>query len=535
MTTIIEAVHDKGLFAAHFKDKWFGPKGTWAAWYAFLSTVFALPMNEAELAIFEQCTGLETPPTERAREAWLVCGRRSGKSRMLAMIATYLATCVDWSEFLTEGEPGVIQIVAGDRAQAGVIFKYLTAFLKGAKLKPLIGRQTAELIELRNGITIEITTASFKTIRGRTVVAALLDEVAFWSSEGANPDSEVIAAIKPSMLTIPNSMLLVASSPYSRRGALWESYRRHYGKPGKVLVWQAPTTTMNPTVPQADVDAALEDDPEKNKAEYLAQFRSDLESFVPIEVINAVTVSGRYELAPDQVRAAIGFIDMSGGRVDSHTCAVAFKNGNTAVLAALAEKRGGDTESAVRDFTELLSSHGVSRVYSDRYAANWVTDAFARHGIELITSPKNRSELYLELLPALRSRQVELLDIPKLRNQLQSLERHTTRSGKDSVDHPPGAHDDLANAAAGALVMIADADRRTVTWSVATSSSAWNSKTGTIQSSADYDAENRRKAYVRTGNLDWSGKPIDRHAGPPVPPPFNPNRVIVENNNDSLR
>ena len=90
------------------------------------------------------------------------------------LTAAYLATLVDWSEYLSDGEPGVIQIVAGDRAQAQVIFRFLTSFLKGAKaLKPLIGRQTAEIIELKNGITIEIATASFKTIRGRTVVAVL--------------------------------------------------------------------------------------------------------------------------------------------------------------------------------------------------------------------------------------------------------------------------------------------------------------------------------------------------------------------------
>jgi len=34
------------------------------------------------------------------------------------------------------------------------------------------------------------------------------------------------------------------------------------------------------------------------------------------------------------------------------------------------------------------------------------------------------------------------------------LERRTAQGGRDSIDHPPGAHDDLANAAAGALVSV---------------------------------------------------------------------------------
>jgi hypothetical protein len=50
---------------------------------------------------------------------------------------------------------------------------------------PLIARQTNELIELSNGINIEIATASYQTIRGRTVVCSLNDEIAFWSAEGS--------------------------------------------------------------------------------------------------------------------------------------------------------------------------------------------------------------------------------------------------------------------------------------------------------------------------------------------------------------
>lgn len=69
--TIREAVAEKGLFASHFRDR---PKGTWTPWWAFLSAVFALPMSDAELAIFKACTALDAPPTERVREAWLICG-----------------------------------------------------------------------------------------------------------------------------------------------------------------------------------------------------------------------------------------------------------------------------------------------------------------------------------------------------------------------------------------------------------------------------------------------------------------------------
>ena len=63
------------------------------------------------------------------------------------------------------------------------------------------------------------------------------------------------------------------------------------------------------------------------------------------------------------------------------------------------------------------------------------------------------SELYLNFAALLSSGRVELVDNEKLKLQFQCLERRTGRSGKDSVDHPPGLHDDLANAVAGAVVL----------------------------------------------------------------------------------
>ena len=67
-------------------------------------------------------------------------------------------------------------------------------------------------------------------------------------------------------------------------------------------------------------------------------------------------------------------------------------------------------------------------------------------------SQQPKSDLYRDVLPLLNSKRVDLLDHPKLIAQLCGLERRTARSGRDSIDHAPGAHDDVANAAAGALL-----------------------------------------------------------------------------------
>jgi hypothetical protein len=224
--SIIDACQHEQLFAGWFKDR-----QSWAAWFCFLKVMFGLPLDGTELALFQQCTGRSAPSLLGYLEVSLIIGRRGGKSLMLALIATYLACFYNWKPHLVAGERGTIVVVATDRRQATVIFKYIRAFLGVGPLVQMIERQTADVIQLSNSIDIEIQTASFRTIRGRTVVAALADELAFWSDENsANPDVEVIGALRPAMATIPRAMMLKASSPYSRRGALWNDYRKHYAK-----------------------------------------------------------------------------------------------------------------------------------------------------------------------------------------------------------------------------------------------------------------------------------------------------------------
>jgi hypothetical protein len=460
--SIIEAVGDPALFAPWFKD----PE-TWRAWFGFLKVLFGLDLDEADLALFRECTGREAPATDGYREAWLVVGRRGGKSMTLALIAAFLACFVDWGPHLAPGERGTVVIIATDRKQARVIFRYLKAMLlKVPLLAPLVERSTMEVIDLDNNITIEIQTASFRTTRGYTLVACLADEIAFWSSEGSsNPDVEIIGAIRPAMATVPGAILLCASSPYARRGALWEAFRRHYGKPSPILVWQAPTRTMNPAVAQSIVDEALELDEGSASAEYLAQFRTDVESYVSREVAERCVVADRSELAPIDGHRYVGFVDPSGGSSDSMTAAVAYgdRASGRVILCAIREVRPPfDPDAVVKNFCELFLSYGIKQVRGDHYGGIWPASRFSAHGVYYGLAGKPKSDLYRDLLPLLNSGRVELLDVPKLVSQLCGLERKTARGGRDSIDHAPNGRDDLVNAAAGAIVMAAGSPRTVV-------------------------------------------------------------------------
>lgn len=449
--TIVEVMHDKALFG-----KWF-QGDSYAAWFSFLAALFALPMTAAQLEIYRAHTGRDTAPQEAFREAWLVCGRRAGKSLAAAICATYLAFFRDYTPFLAPGEVATVMLVAADRRQARVIMRYIRGFVSGvAMLDRMLIRETRESLEFSNRVCIEIHTASFKTTRGYTVCACVNDEIAYWPTEdSAEPDAEILAGQRPAMATIPGAILLSLSSPYARRGALWEAYKKHFGKnDSQVLVWQADSRSMNPLLDERIIRDAYEQDPANASAEYGAQFRADVESFVSREAIDACTVPGRKELPYVAGTSYFAFVDPSGGSSDSMTLGIAHRDKDEKpILDCLRERRPPfSPDDAVKEFCTTIRSYHLSSVTGDRYGGEWPRERFRNQNIEYKPSEKVKNEIYTDLLPLLNAGRAELLDEPRLRAQLQGLERHTSRGGKDSIDHAPNGHDDLANAVAGALV-----------------------------------------------------------------------------------
>jgi hypothetical protein len=457
--SLLAALADPRLFAGHFKGS------SWAAWKVFLAALTDEPMDDASLALYRRCTGRTVPPTAPFSEACLCVGRRGGKSRTLALIATYLATFRDYEPFLAPGEVATIAVLAANRAQARSIFRFVSGLLKAvAPLADMIEDESGEIITLTNRVVIEINTASFRTTRGYSFAAVLCDEIAFWRSDesSANPDTEILRALRPGMASIPGSILLLASSPYAKKGELYNTYRRHYGKDdARVLVWKADTATMNPRIDPAIIAEAYESDPEAAKAEYGAEFRDDLADWVTREAVDAVTMWGCRELQPEPGIPYAAFADPSGGANDAFTLAVAhLRDNSVGVLDAVLEIRPPfDPDVAVIECATLLNRFGVKRVVGDHYAGRWPVSRFAAHGITFEQSARPKSDLYHDALPLLNSKRVELLEHQRLSAQLCGLERRTSRAGRDSIDHSPGGHDDIANAVCGVLVGL-ELDRR---------------------------------------------------------------------------
>jgi len=435
---------------------------SWNTWRTVLKAAHALDLTDAERAVVTQLTQRQTLPTAPVRELWLLLGRRSGQSIIAALLAVWATCCRTYR--LAPGEVGVYMVIAADRKQARVIKRYVSGLLRShPSLAALIQTETAEAITLTTGVVIEIHTCSFRSLRGYTCIGAAVDEVAFWSVEdSANPDKEVLVALRAAMASVPEAMLVGLTSVYARRGEVWRIFEKHFGKDSaSVLVVNGSTQVMNPTINPAVIAAAYEDDPMAAAAEYGAEFRRDVEVFLPLEALEAVRMIGRLELPYQPALSYVGFLDPAGGTgADSMTMAIAHgetvNSRSCAVLDLVREVRPPfSPEATVAEFAAVFKAYRLTTATSDRYAGSWPTEAFRKVGVTVTPSERTRSEIYLAALPMIMSGQVELLDLPRMLKQIGSLERRKGRQGRDSVDAPPRHHEDVANSACGALVLTA--------------------------------------------------------------------------------
>jgi hypothetical protein len=450
------ALADKTLLA----DALPGP--SWENWRILLIALMGEALTEDERAVYKQLTGgREVEPLSVVDTFLAVAGRRSGKSRSMAVLAVYLSTLVDWSAELSIGERGLALFLAPSERQARTVYRYATAIIEHVPLLAgLVTNKTQEVVSLSTGVDLEIMAANWRRARGGTAVCCVLDECAFLHSaeDSGNRDEDIYQAVRPSLATTGGPMLLT-SSPSMMEGIVHRLHKRHHGPAGdpQVVIVQAASRELNPKLSQAIVDRAYEDDPESASAEYGGEFRQHMSAYLPRAVIEKCVdlgIGGRIALPGVTYQA---FVDVSGGSGgDSFACAVGHKHidqGREMCLldAIFVVPPPFDPDDATKRCAAFLRQWGCSNVVGDSYAALWPVTAFAKHGVSYSASPLTRSELYLHVLPLFTAGRARLLDNPRIVDQFAGLRRKVGSGGRESVDHAKGHHDDIANAVAGVL------------------------------------------------------------------------------------
>src|SRR5262249_18659053 len=453
----------RGLFGEVFEV------GSFWTWKVVAKLIDGFPLTEArEIELFHECTGRTELPSKAVRRLVLLCGRRAGKDRFLSAVAVWrTALASDWRKHVSAGEQAVVILLGADKKQAAILRRYCQGLLATPLLAAEVTRQTDEVTEFRNGSSREIATNDARLVRGRSAIAVLGSECCHWKTDehSASSDEVVVAAAEPSMAMTPDGgLLLLGSSVHRKRGYMYRKFKQLHGNDDSDdLCWFAPSSVMNPKLPQHVVDKALAEDAHKAGAEFLNRWREDLSDFIPLDVIEGCTDVGIRERPPLPGLYYTAFVDAAGGTgSDSFTIAIAhreYDKGGTVKLDLLRERKPRFVPAAVvSEFAGLLRLYGVRQVQGDRFAGAFHSDEWARNGITFMPCDKTTAENYLHALPILLSGRARLLDNATLRTQLTGLERKVQAGGRETVTHAQvaSAHDDVATSACGALVAVGD-------------------------------------------------------------------------------
>jgi hypothetical protein len=417
------------------------------------------PLSRSERAFFKSVAGGRDPPKQPVKELWVLVGRRAGKDSVASAVVAHMAAAFEPTGLPRPGERATRACLAVDQRQARIVHSYVRGYFQQVpSLAAMVTRETADGLELSNSVDVEIVTSNYRGVRGRTYLAVIMDEVAFWRDEDSsvNPDLEIYRSLRPGMTTLPQSLLVGITSVYRRSGLAYERYAQYFGKPSdRILVIHAPSRLLNPTLDQAEVDAALAEDPVGARADHLSEWRDDLSSFIPRDLLEACIDRG-VTVRPRQPGVHhLAYLDAAEGMSasgDSYSAAIAHREGDNATLDWLLEVRPPFNPATVtQQIAEVLTEYRIAEIMGDRHAAGFVIDQLSKSGKRFLECELDRSDLYLELLPIISAGRIRLLDSDRLINQFCNLERRTIAGGRDRVGHPRGGHDDAANSAAGAL------------------------------------------------------------------------------------
>jgi hypothetical protein len=427
----------------------FADDKSWRTWFAVLKAAYGRVLTKAELAAFARVAGGRKPPRRKVRELICVVSRRGGKGSVAGAIGAYESALVHHD--LAPGERGIVACISPTRAQAQIVADYCAGFFTSSPiLRGEIADTTADELRLRSGVVVTTLAADYRSLRGRTLLLAVLDEGAFLAD-----DLECVRALQPGLATT-NGMLIVLSSPFRRSGFLFERHRDYFGRDDDdVLVVAGPSELFNPTLDPKMLAAARAADPEGAAAEWGGEFRSDSGSlFDDATIESAIDRARPLELPPRPNVKYFAHVDAAGGASggDAYTLAIGHRAGDDLIIDLVRGAVGKfDPEQVTADYASMLRAYKIESVVGDHFAAGWVEAVWRSHGIGYRASDQNRSEIYLDCVPLFVRGVVQLPDHARMLRELRLLERRTGRNGRESVDHPRGGSDDFANVVCGVV------------------------------------------------------------------------------------
>jgi Phage Terminase len=386
----------------------------------------------------------------------MVGGRQSGKTSKLAAPIALFETFRDHG--LPPGQEAYVMLLAPTIAQARIALRSIRNYLRGSKiLSKRIVRTTKDEIVLDHGIIIGCYASTYDGVRGRIIVAAICDEMAFWPHEetSANPEEEVIAALRPGMITVKNPKLIKISTPYAKQGLLWAEFQRRAEL--DFPVWQLPSHEMNPKISLSDLEREQRRGEEKyHLREYLAEFVDSVSGWTTPEILDPCIARGRRELPPVRDGFYLAALDPAS-RHNDFALAILHRSSDGKIIEDRVARRTGTKtaplafRAVLAEIKSILDDYGINSAVGDQFCSDVIRQDLLELGVsyEICTfGPQTRAMIFTNLKHLLVQDKIELLEDPEQLRQLRNLREERTDRGQIDVRPSGGMKDDLAVAIA---------------------------------------------------------------------------------------
>lgn len=392
------------------------------------------------------------------RTAVLRLGRRSGKGRIASVVATYEATANADAHLavVPPGENVAVVVIASSQRQARVVHKFIRSYFDRPALADMVVRETADEIELRNGIVILTLPCHAASVRGLAVAVAILDEAAWWVGVDGSPldPDQVWSSITPAVAQFEAGRILVLSTPRWSTG--WYAdlvARADSGRYADMRTWHASTAEMNPRIPASFLDQEYEKDPANYRREYLALFESGIGAVfdeadvrravrgvqdVPISPVFHYTIALDAAFTGDTFGLLVGHRDQAGD----------------VVVDRVMGWRGSRAEPVPLDPTldaiaELTRTYHRADVVIDQYSAQPILQGLVARGVAVRQEPwtnESKVDAATETRRVLHAGRLSIPEHRELIAELITLEQRPTPSGRPRIAAPGRSHDDYATA-----------------------------------------------------------------------------------------
>lgn len=447
-------------------------------------TIIHASMTEVE--IYEFLTDKKYDPAKieniKVNKINLICGRRSGKTLLSAVISVYCAISNNWKPFLQKTPFATVLIMSHSREFSDEVLEVIKGLIENSPiLSRLINadaKQTASAMNLRvpwvvNGmieyskVQIKVGAASSKTTRGIAACAILCDEIAYWNLDESmkETDVKIMKAVRPAMKQFGKlAMLIKLSSPGIKQGVLYNEYQmdRAGTLPETYAVFKASSWLMNMILPKEEFIEEWEYDQDGFDTEYRSNFADSLSNFISSELLDLSVQTGVKFVTPIESKEIKYYASIDAAfKADRFTFTLVSCRENRVTQHVIMGWEGSKKDpvkahTVAQYIKNILKNFPVDHVAADQYAFQPLKEIFDQYGVELkeyTFTPTFKKKIYFNLKKLVHSQQIDLLDHEEQLKEIKALVVEQSATGTIRIGHPPGGHDDYADSTAVATFL----------------------------------------------------------------------------------